>query len=133
MAAKDLSEILPTSLSLGHGEKVCVFLLAIAEHCNTIQGKKALPLKYSESGFLNVNGEGRGDEEEEEEEEDVGGGVLDESAGVGVDDEDGLRPQGDHRDPDASIGHSQSMSGAWPKNGTLGTSMLIPSIDPALW
>ncbi len=71
-AEETLSEVTPTNLIAGFGERVCAFLLALVDSCTLAINNGLLPLRYekedAEADDSNVDGINDDDDEEGEEE-----------------------------------------------------------------
>ena len=105
----DLSDITPTSLAVGYGEKVCTFLLLLTDLLITSGRFKVPSLKYIESddnNDMNQNDDA-GDEEEE---------ILDNSIEIQQD----MNETIDQLEPSIDDGH-------------VAASIVIPTVDPVLW
>lgn len=106
----DLSDITPTSLAVGYGEKVCTFLLLLTDLLITSGKFKAASLKYIETDNNKIDDMNQNDDEEDEEE------ILDNSIEIQQD----LNETIDQLEPSIDDGH-------------VAASIVLPTVDPVLW
>lgn len=112
VSSGDLNDITPTSLAVGYGEKVCIFLLFLTDLLITSGKFKAPSLKYIETNDINDDNEmNQNDDAGEEEEE-----ILDTSIEIQQDVNETL----DQLEPSIDDGH-------------VAASIVVATIDPVLW
>lgn len=124
VSPEDLADVQPSALMLGHGEKVCEFLLALADRLLKVSNFKPLPLvrKDEEENMGGVGKAGRNNDklgDSTSSTDEVAETSADQVEEAGADED--LR---DNTPLEASMGDN---------SGLLGNSMVVACIDPALW